>query len=120
MDGEEILFDGAAMTWADPGGWVLSSLSQKIDLAGGNTYFPASSTPPTAGKVGDFWFDTSAGVLKRWDGTAWIGDGPDKTDQVVATMPAIDEIKVYANYQGAVNGGQLPRDRKSTRLNSSH
>src|SRR3546814_9931240 len=36
MDGEEILFDGAAMTWADPGGWVLSSLSQKIDLAGGN------------------------------------------------------------------------------------
>src|SRR3546814_5372358 len=65
--------------------------------------------PPTAGKVGDFWFDTSAGVLKRWDGTAWIGDGPDKTDQVVATMPAIDEIKVYANYQGAVNGGQLPR-----------
>src|SRR3546814_3994153 len=24
-------------------------------------------------------------------------------------MPAIDEIKVYANYQGAVNGGQLPR-----------
>src|SRR3546814_4957247 len=69
-----ILFDGAAMTWADPGGWVLSSLSQKIDLAGGNTYFPASSTPPTAGKVGDFWFDTSAGVLKRWDGTAWIGD----------------------------------------------
>src|SRR3546814_19527927 len=77
MDGEEILFDGAAMTWADPGGWVLSSLSQKIDLAGGNTYFPASSTPPTAGKVGDFWFDTSAGVLKRWDGTAWIGDGPE-------------------------------------------
>src|SRR3546814_16228952 len=92
MDGEEILFDGAAMTWADPGGWVLSSLSQKIDLAGGNTYFPASSTPPTAGKVGDFWFDTSAGVLKRWDGTAWIGDGPDKTDQFVAPMPATDEI----------------------------
>src|SRR3546814_3052689 len=81
MDGEEILFDGAAMTWADPGGWVLSSLSQKIDLAGGNTYFPASSTPPTAGKVGDFWFDTSAGVLKRWDGTAWIGDGPDKRSE---------------------------------------
>src|SRR3546814_2039913 len=69
--------------------------------------------PPTAGKVGDFWFDTSAGVLKRWDGTAWIGDGPDKTDQVVATMPAIDEIKVYANYQGAVNGGQLPRTIRS-------
>src|SRR3546814_13181583 len=24
-------------------------------------------------------------------------------------MPSIDEIKVYANYQGAENGGQLPR-----------
>lgn len=30
-----------------------------------------SSTTPTAESIGDLWYNTSTGVLKRWDGSTW-------------------------------------------------
>ena len=32
----------------------------------------ASNTAPTNPAVNEFWFDTSTGVLKRYDGTQWV------------------------------------------------
>lgn len=48
----------------------LSSLTSTVNTKNQTFY---QSTQPTAGSVGDLWFDTGNGNLaKRWSGTAWV------------------------------------------------
>ena len=51
---------------------ILSSLNQLADVVDGKstTYYQASA--PASPDGGDIWYDTSAGRIKRFSGTAWV------------------------------------------------
>lgn len=50
-----------------------------------------SSTTPTATAVGDLWYDTTNGFLKRWSGTSWLNarDSSINTNGTIATDKVI-------------------------------
>lgn len=89
------------------------------------TTFVAESAP-TADAVGDLWFKASTGELRRWNGTAWGDPLVDLTSSAVPRHePSDASLSFTANYQGTLDGGQLPatvqfrRWRGSTDVSSS-
>src|ERR1019366_6454458 len=67
---------GTGTAWQDPTDFVSDTSAvvfpvDNTDPSGNSSLY--ASTPPTATKVGDIWFDSSNGYkLYRWDGTTWV------------------------------------------------
>jgi hypothetical protein len=79
-----------------------------------------AATAPVAEGVGDLWFDTDDNILYRWNGTSW---GEDVADITSATLPRHEPSEVAlqftANFQGTLDGGQLPDTIQFRRLRGS-
>lgn len=69
-----------------------------------------SETSPTAEGEGDLWFKASTGELRRWNGASWSSALVDLTSAAVPRHEPSDVTTTFtANYQGTLDGGQLPR-----------
>lgn len=57
------------------------------------------STAPTATAVGQYWLDTVNNVLKRWNGSAWVGPTGDTPIEVVLASVNTENIARVAEDQ---------------------
>lgn len=79
-----------------------------------------SETAPTAQALGDLWFKSSTGELRRWDGSSWGNALVDLTSNAVPRHePASASAVFTANYQGTLDSGQLPRNVQFKRYRGS-
>ena len=96
-----------------------------------------NATPPSGGSsgnsTGEVWLDTSLtpNGVKIWDGSAWVNATPIGSTTVqgllelatnAETQTGSDTARAVtpAGLQSKVSDSTSTRDRKSTRLNSSH
>jgi hypothetical protein len=65
--------DSIPLATGSQAGLMSSSDKTSMGKWNGRQYFIQDSPTPTASQSGDEWFLPTTGVLKIWNGTAWIG-----------------------------------------------
>lgn len=71
-----------------------------------------AATAPVATGIGDLWFDTASGILKRWNGSTWVSTA----DDTAANSPSISglsKINIAANSSSETTT-LLPQQRRVT------
>lgn len=73
------------------------------------------TVPPAATAIGDLWYNTATGELKRWSGAAWAATA-DNTALVQPSVTGPTPLSFSANYLGVLDSGQVPKDQPYRRL----